>query len=104
MNAGNDWPSSRALLTLKPWRRRRILKSIWTIQQTARNCAGQFSIWSPGEKRQTGGANPRYDERKGNRINAPAVHYNGDPISPAESLAVRRYPQPGQGSAFGITR
>src|SRR5260370_15987301 len=27
-----------------------ILKSTWTIQQTARNCAGQFSILSPGEK------------------------------------------------------
>src|SRR4029453_10434861 len=50
MNAGSDWPSSRALLTLKPWRRRWTLNSTWTIQQTARNCAGQFSILSPGEK------------------------------------------------------
>src|SRR4029077_12089531 len=50
MNAGSDWPSSRALLTLKPWRRRWTLNSTWTIQQTARNCAEQFSILSPGEK------------------------------------------------------
>src|SRR5512132_925287 len=53
MNAGSDWPSSRALPTLKPSRRRWTLNSIWTIQQTARNCAGQFSILSPGEKRQS---------------------------------------------------
>src|SRR6476619_1477065 len=50
MNAGSDWPSSRALLTLKPSRRRRTLNSTRTIQQTARNCAGQFSILSPEEK------------------------------------------------------
>src|SRR5438046_813202 len=50
MNAGSDWPSSRALLTLKPSRMRWTLNSTWTLQQTARNCAGQFSILSPGEK------------------------------------------------------
>src|SRR5438034_8911398 len=50
MNAGSDWLSSRALLTLKPSRRRWTLNSTWTIQQTARNCAEQFSILSPGEK------------------------------------------------------
>src|SRR5512140_1418350 len=50
MNAGSDWPSSRALLTLKPSPRRWTLNSTRTIQQTARNCAGQFSILSPGEK------------------------------------------------------
>src|SRR6478609_12222084 len=27
--------------------------STWTVQQTARNCAGQFSILSPGEKCQS---------------------------------------------------
>jgi hypothetical protein len=42
--------SSRALLTLKPSRMRWTLNSTWTIQQTARNCAEQFSILSPGEK------------------------------------------------------
>src|SRR6476659_412173 len=49
MNAGSDWPSSRALPTLRPSQRRWTLTSTWTIQQTARNCAGQFSILSPGE-------------------------------------------------------
>jgi hypothetical protein len=29
------------------------LKRTWTIQETARNCAGQFSILSPGEKCQS---------------------------------------------------
>src|SRR2546430_15605444 len=29
------------------------LNSTWTIQPTARNCAEQFSILSPGEKRQS---------------------------------------------------
>src|SRR6266850_5814859 len=53
MNAGKDWRSSRALLTLKPSRRRWTLNSTWTIQQTARNCAEQFSILSPGEKCQS---------------------------------------------------
>src|SRR6266436_3483041 len=50
MNAGSDWSSSRALLTLKPSRRQWTLNSTWAIQQTARNCAEQFSILSPGEK------------------------------------------------------
>ena len=31
----------------KPWRRRWTLNSTWTIQETARNCAEQFSILSP---------------------------------------------------------
>ena len=34
------------------------LNSKWTIQQTARNCAGQFSILSPGEKSQSKRALP----------------------------------------------
>src|SRR4029077_14771201 len=50
MNAGSDWPSNRALLTLKPSRRRWSLNSIWTTLQTARDCAEQFSILSPEEK------------------------------------------------------
>jgi len=50
MNAGSDWSSSRALLTLKPSRRRWTLNSTWTIQRTARNCAEQFWILWPGEK------------------------------------------------------
>src|SRR4029077_17372765 len=58
MNAGSDWPSSRALLTLKPSRRRWTLNSTWTIHQTARNCAGQFSIPSPEEKCQSKKALP----------------------------------------------
>jgi hypothetical protein len=37
-------------LTLKPSHRRWTLNSTRTIQQTARNCAEQFSILSPGEK------------------------------------------------------
>src|SRR6476646_7462577 len=53
MNAGSDWSSSRALLTLKPSPRRWTLNSTWAIQQTARNCAEQFSILSPGEKCQS---------------------------------------------------
>ena len=53
MNAGSDWPSSRALLKLKPSRMRWALKSTRTILQTARNCAEQFSILWPGEKCQS---------------------------------------------------
>src|SRR4026208_2623178 len=34
------------------------LNSTWTIQQTARNCAEQFSILSPGEKCQSKKALP----------------------------------------------
>ena len=51
--AGSDWLSSRALLTPKPSRMRWALKSTRTIKQTARNCAGQFSILPPREKRQS---------------------------------------------------
>ena len=40
----------QASLTLKPSRGRRTLDSTRTIQQTARNCAGQFSILSRGVK------------------------------------------------------
>ena len=43
----------QASLTLKPSRGRRTLDSTRTIQQTARNCAEQFSILSPGEKCQS---------------------------------------------------
>ena len=50
MNVESDWLSSRALLTLKPSPRRWTLNSTRTIQQTARNCAEQFSVLSPREK------------------------------------------------------
>ena len=39
MNAGSDWPSSRASLTLKPSRMRRTLNSTRTIQQIPREIA-----------------------------------------------------------------
>ena len=52
---------NRALLTLKPSRRRWALNSMRIIPQTARNCAGQFSILSPGE------VSFKYGKREGER-------------------------------------
>ena len=58
------------------------LNSTWTIQQTARNCAGQFSILSPGEKRESKKALPSVvDCYFHHRVNFPKQRSREDGFS-----------------------